>query len=308
MRAGLERATRGAPRPVYFTLLSDHGQSQGQTFKQRFGKTLQEVVEELIGEDMQVMAILDSQEAVGNINMALTEAVSGDTRTSKLGHRVLKRTMDNGKVHLGEYRDKDHAVETSASQGISDVVVLASGNLGLISFPGVDHRLTMEEMASEYPGLLHGLVEHPGIAFVLVNSEVDGWVVLGYDGIYFLDEDRFTGTNPLADFGPNAAEHLRRANGFPNAPDIYVNSMFDPLTEEVAAFEELVGNHGGLGGPQQRPFILHPRGFETGDQPIIGAASVCALFKSWIETVQGPFAEPVAAPETGRQETVVPAG
>jgi len=26
----------------------------------------------------------------------------------------------------------------------------------------------------------------------------------------------------------------------------------------VAAFEELVGNHGGLGGPQTEPFIVHP--------------------------------------------------
>ena len=42
MLAGLERAAQTAPRPVHLFLLSDHGQSQGQTFLQRFGKTLED--------------------------------------------------------------------------------------------------------------------------------------------------------------------------------------------------------------------------------------------------------------------------
>jgi hypothetical protein len=150
-------------------------------------------------------------------------------------------------------------------------------------------------MSREFPGLVAGLVGHPGISFLLVNSDTDGGVVLGKDGIYFLDDDRYTGTDPLDPFGPNAARHLKRANGFPNAPDIYVNSIFDTVTEEVAAFEELVGCHGGLGGPQQRPFILYPAGFDTGSEPIIGAGAVCALFKRWIDQLQGPFDAPEPA-------------
>ena len=35
-------------------------------------------------------------------------------------------------------------------------------------------------------------------------------------------------------------------------------SLHDELTGEVAAFEELVGCHGGLGGPQTQPFVLYP--------------------------------------------------
>ena len=45
---------------------------------------------------------------------------------------------------------------------------------------------------------------------------------------------------------------------YANAPDIYVNSLYDPVLDEVAAFEELVGCHGGLGGWQTRPMIVHP--------------------------------------------------
>ena len=35
-------------------------------------------------------------------------------------------------------------------------------------------------------------------------------------------------------------------------------SIYDPVKNEVAAFEELVGSHGGIGGEQSFPFISHP--------------------------------------------------
>lgn len=289
MLAGLERATSTAPRPVHLFLLSDHGQSQGPTFLQRFGKTLDDVVTELVGEGANVAAILDSQEAMGNINMALTQTINTDGRTAALAGRMLKSRSDNGNVHLGTYKQVDTNVEASAKEGKADIVVLASGNLGLISFPGHPERLTMEDLAGYYPGLIQGLATHPGISFVLVNSSVDGGVVIGGKGIYYLDNDTYAGENPLANFGPFAADHLRRANSFTNAPDIYVNSMFDPETEEVAAFEELVGNHGGLGGPQQRPFILHPAIYDAGTEPIVGAGNLSKLMKKWIDQAQGPF-------------------
>ncbi|MCO5220416.1 MAG: alkaline phosphatase family protein [Thermomicrobiales bacterium] len=259
MLEGLERAAARAPRPVHFFLLSDHGQSQGATFKQRFGKTLDDVVQEFIGEGASVAAILDSQEALGNISMAVTQAVKSDGRTGALAGRMLKSRSRNGNVHLGRSTDIDSQVESNLKEGVADVVVLASGNLGLISFPRIPHRLTVEEISEHYPGLIPGLMTHPGIGFILANSSVDGGVVFGVDGVYYLDNDHIAGVNPLANFGPFAADHLRRANRFDNAPDLYVNSMFDPETEEVAAFEELVGNHGGLGGPQRRSrLILHP--------------------------------------------------
>jgi hypothetical protein len=57
---------------------------------------------------------------------------------------------------------------------------------------------------------------------------------------------------------PNAAAHVRRTDGFPHCPDLLVNASFSSDTEEVAAFEELVGWHGGMGGSQSLPFVLFP--------------------------------------------------
>ena len=106
----------------------------------------------------------------------------------------------------------------------------------------------------------------------MVHSVADGGIVLGASGIYYLDHGYAVGDDPLLPFGPTAAQHLLRENRFANCPDILVMSQFDPETGEVAAFEELVGCHGGLGGPQTRPFVLHPVDLDPGIEPIIGAA------------------------------------
>ena len=53
-----------------------------------------------------------------------------------------------------------------------------------------------------------------------------------------------------------------------------VGSFYDPTLDEGCAFEELISFHGGLGGPQTRPFILHPPHLPLPDEPIVGAAAV----------------------------------
>jgi hypothetical protein len=51
---------------------------------------------------------------------------------------------------------------------------------------------------------------------------------------------------------------------------------------EVAAFEELVGSHGGLGGYQTRPFVLSPIELPIGSAPLVGAEALYAVFKRWL--------------------------
>ena len=57
----------------------------------------------------------------------------------------------------------------------------------------------------------------------------------------------------------------------PEAPDIYVNSLLDPGTEEVAAFEGLVGCHGGLGGWQDRACAVVPVDLPFPEERVVGA-------------------------------------
>src|SRR4029077_14232512 len=87
-----------------------------------------------------------------------------------------------------------------------------------------------------------------------------------------LNGGRGSGPDPLANFSPTAGEHLLRTDGFEHVADIMVGSFYDPELEEGCAFEELISFHGGLGGTQTRPFILHPDHLEMPDEPVLGAA------------------------------------
>jgi hypothetical protein len=71
----------------------------------------------------------------------------------------------------------------------------------------------------------------------------------------------------------------------PHAPDLLLISQFDPELGEVAAFEEQIGSHGGLGGAQSEPFILHPVEWEL-DEPIpLGAPAIYRNLRRWIEAL-----------------------
>jgi putative membrane protein len=65
--------------------------------------------------------------------------------------------------------------------------------------------------------------------------------------------------------------------------DIMVNSLYDPETDEVAAFEELVGSHGGMGGDQTVPFVMFPSEWEITKEPIIGAPELHTQFINWLD-------------------------
>ena len=92
-------------------------------------------------------------------------------------------------------------------------------------------------------------------------------------------DGKIEGENPLEGFGDNIVRHLKRTSSFEHVPDILVNSFYDEDADEVCAFEELVGSHGGVGGSQSEPFILYPSSWNVGDDEIVGAENIYKLLK-----------------------------
>ena len=260
--ARLEQAASLAPRPYRFVVLSDHGQSQGATFLQRYGLSLEDLVDGALHDSHTVGVMEPAEEARTGVGAALTEVASQGSNTAQLADRAAPGPG---------------TVETTDA----GAVVLASGNLGLIYLTDRPSRLDREEIDALHPDLLPALVGHPGIAFVRVRSATEGTVVLGAGGSHRLADGHVEGVDPLATFGPNAPAHLLRHDGFEHTPDVLVNSLYDPATGEVAAFEELVGSHGGLGGPQAHPFAVVPVEFPVPEEPIVGASAMHDALKSW---------------------------
>ncbi|MEO3974584.1 phage holin family protein [Streptomyces sp. CAU 1734] len=238
-----------APRPYRIVLLSDHGQSPGETFEQAYGTSLKELVRAECG-------------------------LSGSTP--------------------------------------ADPIVLASGNLGLISFPELPGRASREQIEARHPGLLGALAGHPGIGFLLVRSEEHGSVVLTGGTETPLSE--LTDDGPLAVFGKGTADAVRRTDTFPHVADIMVNSMYDPGTGRVHAFEQQVGSHGGLGGEQSQPFLLSPLDMsppvEGPGAELVGAEQVHRVLRGWLRECAGPQIPlgQVVGASTAPAEPPAPAG
>ncbi|MEU4040934.1 phage holin family protein [Streptomyces antibioticus] len=259
----IEKVADHAPRPYRIVVLSDHGQSPGETFRARYGLTLGDLVRAGCG--LPVPRKAERTHSGAEARAAVRAALRRPVEEGGERHRPARRR--------------------------SEPIVLASGNLGLISFPDVPHRMSKEEIDARHPALLPTLANHPGVGFLLVRSEEHGGLVLGAAGAAIpldrLDEE----PGPLAAFGPGAADAVRRTHGFPHTADIMVNSSHDPADGEVLAFEEQIGSHGGLGGAQSRPFLLSPLALSepvTDGEVLAGAEHVHRVLRRWLRESEGP--------------------
>jgi uncharacterized membrane protein YvlD (DUF360 family) len=272
--ARIERARRYAARPYELVVLSDHGQTQGATFRQRNGYGLDELVERNLSQG------------------AVSALAGGDEQDAMVGHAAAEATGSR------EEEKKSDLPEHGA-------VVLGSGNLGLVYLVDEPGRISLEQLEVRHPDLLPALSGHPHVGWVLVHSEEHGAVVLGGGGIRYLEEDRVEGADPLARFSSTAAQHLLRTHGFAHAPDVLVGSFYDPVLDEGCAFEELISFHGGLGGPQTRPFVLYPAELPTPDQLIVGAEELHRVLAGWRQKLENgresPAPSALAAPEPAAQ-------
>ena len=299
-------------RDYKLVILSDHGQTNGATFKQRYGITLRNYVRRLLPDDLTFFkeeynidhfrdAILpenkqlqtlkehvenirddlfDENGAMQNIRKEINERKPSIIFENEQ-YLNLRERYSNSLEYIKSYETIQQSTQKAKD---SELIVLGSGNMGLIYLTQWSQRLNYEEIVMLFPDLIPGLVNHSGIGFILVNSLSNGGMVIGQNGIYYLDSGKIVGENPLENFGKNAAKHIKRHNDFKNMPDILVNSFYDPETDEICAFEELIGSHGGLGGNQSKPFILYPSEWKDPGE-LIGAESIYKFLKREIENL-----------------------
>ena len=283
----LAKAAEDAPRPYKFVVLSDHGQSLGATFKQRYGKSLGEVVRDL----MSGRATLIQAKTAGR-GLDVRELVpvgdhpqQGRRADRRAGRARRTRRPTASSTSTTRRSRRPPTSRRSRSSG--------SGNLGLVWFTGHDHRLTVEELEDLHPELVATLAAHPGVGLLMVRSSEHGAVAFGPQGVRYLDEDRVEGEDPTTIFGEHTIMSLKREDAMTHAPDLLLLSQYDPEMGEVAAFEELIGSHGGLGGFQTRPFILHPKEWEL-DEPVpLGAPAIYRNIRRWLASMGIELGKPV---------------
>jgi uncharacterized membrane protein YvlD (DUF360 family) len=267
---------RKGPRPYDLIILSDHGQSFGATFKQRYGLTLREFIEQQLPQGTTVV-----QGIGGDTGMTSLAAISGEMDNisqQRLGGRVGGAAVRRGQKAV--QRAVDSRETTHEPGKPAQVVAYGSGNLAQVYFDRYPRRILLHELQAAYPGMVAALVQHEGIGFVAgyEDDHADAGlrpadvglhpagaglrvtpVVLGKGGARNLHTGEVIGEDPLRPYGDPEfrAVQVRRVMDFPHAGDLMVVSTVYP-DGTVAALEELIGSHGGMGGEQTDAFLFHP--------------------------------------------------
>jgi uncharacterized membrane protein YvlD (DUF360 family) len=243
-----------ATRPYEIIALSDHGQSSGATFKQRYGVTILEFIQQQMPTGTSV-------------------ASSGGGDDGTIGVSAMMRELENieeseqgGRVSKAAFRRAQRAIDRNLSRQESfqevkpaNITLAFGGNAAQVYFDLFPRKITLNELNRAYPGVVDKLVNHEGIGFVVAYEDDFTPVAFGKGGARNLHTGAVVGVDPLAPFGDVELRtwQLRRLADFETAGDLIVNSTLYP-DGSVAAMEELVGNHGGLGGEQTDAYIFHP--------------------------------------------------
>ena len=145
--AQLEAVAAVAPRKYHLVVLSDHGQSQGEIFADRYGEDLATLVARL--SDSAALAASENDEGSG----ALNSLVAGSAGTDTVLGRALERTSTRLTIDT---------TDTEVPGTGDKFLVFGSGNLGLVWVAGEKHRVTLEELTKRWPALLPGPGRAPG--------------------------------------------------------------------------------------------------------------------------------------------------
>jgi uncharacterized membrane protein YvlD (DUF360 family) len=254
-----------APRPYDIFILSDHGQSFGATFKQRYKQSISQLIKKSLTklethiEEPQFVMVGESYKAALAAEFeSANEPVPSVGPIRRAALNLTRQTLD---------RNNKSKVAAASSTTNADVIICPSGNLANIYFRLNNGKITIDELNASYPGLVKSLLAHPGIGFIVAYKTSENPIVIGKLGTRDLIYGNVVGDDPLREYGHpelRAAQLLRLAQ-FPHAGDLILNSTLY-LDGQVAAFEELVGSHGGLGGQQTCAFLLHPYDIEVPPQ------------------------------------------
>ena len=100
----IDRARRFAPRPYHLVVLSDHGQTQGATFKQRNGYSLEDLVGRSL-ESATVTGIAGGDEQSAMATLAIDEATGRAGKGEEEGQGVSVRAAGR-RARLGQSRPR----------------------------------------------------------------------------------------------------------------------------------------------------------------------------------------------------------
>ena len=238
-------------------LLSDHGNSPATPFQWINRASLGQHIATQIGEGLSVGEPTTAETySTNKLRYLLEELETLEDRSSRRVRQVLAAARRHVDRRVPSDDELDYDWERQR-----DIVVSASGSLAHVYFNVSPRPLEMVEVLLVYPQLVDILLATPGIG-IIAGRAGEQTIVLGKHGGSLVtggERESLEPPHPLAPFGDTAygTAQLHRLAHFPHAGDLIILGTVEQ-NGRVVGFEEQVAMHGGLGGPQERPFIAWP--------------------------------------------------
>ncbi len=264
-------------RPYDLFVLSDHGMSPCTPFRERYGETLGQFMASLAAKDapLALDETLSREWRASSEARYLLEELEGISANLSWRSQRLAGVLRNFVARRIPH-DDEREYDLSRHR---DLVLRNSGTISLVYFPLAMHQMDLSEIELAYPGLLRSLVEHPGLGLVLgrERGEAMAMTVRGPRRLLNLDDLLIRDLLDNLPDPPLAARQLARVAGFANSGDLLLFGRWNARGHAIA-FEPHWATHGGIGGDQNRPFLLLPPGVDWDISAVTDPAQLYPLF------------------------------
>jgi len=260
-------------------ILSDHGMTPSQSFREAFNCSLSDFIAQHTGREVWDERPGESEKrtSAAQTSVILAELESIEANLSPRGASIVRAARRYLAARTLPLWPEDWDLSRRR-----DIVVRSSGSLAHLYFNVTARPVELGEITLLYPELLPHLVQHPGVGLV-IGRQGDDVVVMGSQGTLILSErPEVSGKDPLATLADAglAAEELRQMARFPHSGDLILLGAWEPQPpQRVITFEDQVASHGGLGGEQLYPFILYADHQELAPDQLTNASRLYTFFR-----------------------------
>ncbi len=283
----LKMLRRFPGRPYDLYVLSDHGQTASVPYRVVYGETLG--------------ATLVSATKVGVLSLAGTGDYAPEPREvlDFLVRELEQVTAESGRTagragaRVGRWLRRQYGLFPLIAENVraseeEPLVVTYSSSLAHVYWREPARPLTFDEIRGDPDrrALYYFLVAHAGIGAVITRmldgahvETIRGRVLVTPDG----DAEVLEGDDPLRHYAGTADELRAIATlvQWSNSGDIVLFGAYDPERGRCICFDDQVGAHGAMGGPQSWPFIMAPRGLIPADWEIRDPLDLHPLFRRY---------------------------
>jgi hypothetical protein len=262
-------------------VISDHGNTPSVPFRWLNDVSLGQFIDDQIGGERLVGEEIDGH----SYFVERASYLSAELESLERRHPRLRRMLAAFRRYVNRRVLTDESMDYDMERR-RDIVVSVSGPLAHVYFNVSPRPLDLIEVALLYPHMLDTLLATPGVA-ALVGRARERTLVLGSEGGTLTikhDSEQADGPHPLEQFGDVAynVDQLHNLAHFPHSGDLIILGAME-ADGRVVTFEDQLATHGGMGGPQMRPFVAWPPGCSLSPEELNDPIDLYPYFMRYVE-------------------------